>query len=97
VADEATLALALDGCVLADRSRLARLRATGHDILDLLHRLGTQDLAVLPVGEGKPTVLTSPKGRIVERLFVHRVAVREVVLIGGAGRVDAVLAQMVAG
>lgn len=78
----------------ADLSDLARLRATGADILDLLHRLSTQDLKSLAVGEGRPTVLTSPKGRIVERLFVHRIAEREVLIVGGAGREQAILEHL---
>lgn len=89
-----TLALALESCVLADRSGLGRLRATGRDILDLLNRLGTQDLRELPVGSGAPTVLTSAKGRIVERLFVHRLAERELLLVAGPGRSGGVLAHV---
>lgn len=89
-----SLELALESCVLADRTDLARLRATGRDILGLLHRLSTQDVNALPVGRGAPTVLTSAKGRIVERVFLHRVADREVLLVAGAGRADAVLAHL---
>jgi folate-binding protein YgfZ len=79
------------GPLLADRSGLARLRGVGKDLLGLLHRLTTQDLAALPVGAGLPAVLTSPKGRIVERLFVHRAAEREVFVVAGEGRAAAIL------
>lgn len=75
-----------------DRSDLARLRASGKDVLDLLHRLSTQDLKGLPVGSGAATVLTSPKGRIVERLFVHRLADRDVRIV--AGDAERVLAHL---
>jgi folate-binding protein YgfZ len=78
----------------ADVSARARLVGTGKDLLDLLHRLSTQDLRGLPVGRGLPTVLTSPKGRIVERLFVHRIAEREVLLSGGDDRAGAILAHL---
>ncbi len=77
-----------------DASGRARLSGTGKDLLDLLNRLSTQDLRDLPVGRGLPTVLTNPKGRIVERLFVHRIAEREVLLVGGEDRAGAILAHL---
>lgn len=75
----------------AEVSDRARLLGTGKDLLDLLHRLSTQELSILGIGEGRPTVLTSAKGRIVERLFVHRLAEREVLLVGGERRAEAIL------
>ena len=57
--------------------------AEGPDLLDLLQRLSTGDIGGLAAGEGRPTVLTSPKGRIVERLFVHHLGDRGVLLAGG--------------
>ena len=47
-----------------------RLRAIGRDRLDLLHRMSTNDLAALAVGEARPTVLTTPIARIVDQLWV---------------------------
>jgi folate-binding protein YgfZ len=44
----------------------------GDDALDLLQRLSTQDLHALQPGEGAGTVLTSPKGRIIDLLGVLR-------------------------
>jgi folate-binding protein YgfZ len=82
------------GASFAEVSARARLRGTGPDLLNLLHRLSTQDLGNLPVGEGRPTVLTNPKGRIVERLFVHRLAERDVLLVGGDGRAPSILAHL---
>ena len=58
-------------CAVADRSDLGRLVATGPDLLGLLHRLSTGDVKDLRAGEGRQTVVTDAKGRIVERLFVH--------------------------
>lgn len=81
---------------LADRADLGRLIATGPDILGLLHRLSTGDVEGLRPGEGKETVLTSAKGRIVERLFVHHLGDAGVLLVagtGGAPRVQAHLAK----
>jgi folate-binding protein YgfZ len=70
-------------CAVADRSELSRLIATGPDLLGLLHRLSTGDVKDLRPGEGKETVITSAKGRIVERLFVHHLGEDGVLLIGG--------------
>jgi len=82
---------ALSTCALAERSDLGRSLATGPDILDLLHRLTTADLGSLAPSDGKPAVLTTPKGRIVQRLFVHRLDTGTGVLMvsgpGGAERV----------
>ncbi len=58
--------------VLYDRSDAGRLRMTGADVQDLLHRLSTQDLRGLHPGGGAATVLTSDKGRILDLLTVLR-------------------------
>jgi folate-binding protein YgfZ len=80
--------------MLADLAGFTRLRASGPDLLGLLHRLSTQDLEGLAVGSGAPTVLTSAKGRIVERLFVHRAGEHDVWLCAGPGSADRVLAHL---
>lgn len=90
----AELAAALGACAVADRSNLTRLRAGGKDALDLLHRLGTADLSALPPGGGKPTVLTSPKGRIVERIFVHGLGAEGLLLVAGPGAAPRVAAHV---
>jgi len=82
---EAELRCALDSCALVDRSDDSRLLATGPDFLGLLHRLSTGDVASLVEGQGKPTVLTTPKGRIVERLYVHHLGEAGVLAVGGPG------------
>jgi folate-binding protein YgfZ len=87
----AELDAALSACALADASHLSRLLAEGPDYLELLHRLSTGDVASLAPGQGRPTVLATPKGRIVERLFVHCLAPGRVLSVGGAGRGDAVI------
>lgn len=56
---------------IADRSHFGRLRVTGEKRLDLLHRLTTNSLKDLEAGQGAETVMCTPKGRIVDRLFVH--------------------------
>jgi len=47
------------------------LRLTGRDRLDLLHRLSTNDLRKLSPGDGRPTVLSSPTGRVMALLIVY--------------------------
>jgi folate-binding protein YgfZ len=79
------LQAAFESCALVDRSRLCRLRATGPDMLDLLHRLSTGDVASLETGGCTQTVVTTPKGRIVERLFVQHLGDDGVWMIGGRG------------
>lgn len=90
------LDLASRASAVADRTELGRLIGTGPDLLALLHRLSTGDVEDLRAGEGRETVLTNAKGRIVERLFVHHLGDDGVLLVagpGGAGRVLAHLAR----
>ena len=88
------LRLALDRCALADRSDSGRVVATGPDLLGLLHRLSTGDVASLEPGDGRPTVLTTAKGRIIQRLFVQHLGPEGVLLIAGSGRAPAVRAHL---
>lgn len=88
------LAAARTACVVVDRSDLFRLAGTGPDLLDLLQRLGTGDLQGLERGHGRPTVLTSPKGRIVHRLLVHHLGEAGLLLVGGPGAPDRVLEHL---
>lgn len=76
---------ALHRVALTDRSGLGRIRGSGRDTLDLLHRLTTADLKPLRAGAGLPAVLTSPKGRIVARIFVHPQEGGDILLVGGNG------------
>lgn len=88
------LSAAFDACAFADRSELGRLVGTGKDLLALLHRLSTNDVLKLQPGEGRPTVLTNAKGRIVERLFVHHLGDDGVLLVAGPGAAPRVLAHL---
>jgi len=63
-------AAAHHGAVVVPRSHEGRLRAVGRDRLDLLHRMSTNELLNLPVGEARPTVLTTPIARMVDQLWV---------------------------
>jgi folate-binding protein YgfZ len=81
-------------CAVADRSNLGRLIATGPDLLGLLHRLSTGDLKDLRPGDGCETVITTAKGRIVERLFVCQLGDDGVLLVAGPGGAPRVLAHL---
>lgn len=74
----------LDRCALVARSGWGRLRATGKDFLDLVHRLSTGDVKDLPAGTVGETVLTTAKGRIVARLVLARPDDRETLVLCGA-------------
>jgi folate-binding protein YgfZ len=90
-AGEDELRAAFESCALADRSAdRYRLRATGPDMLDLLNRLSTAALAGLAPGAGKPTVLTTNKGRIVDYLLVFHLGEEGLLLTGAASRREAV-------
>jgi aminomethyltransferase len=52
------------------RGHEGRVRAVDRDRLDLLHRMSTNDLASLPAGQARFTVLTTPIARIVDLLWV---------------------------
>lgn len=68
---EAEYAAAHDGAVVHDASARGRLRLTGSSRLDFLHRMSTNDLRALQLGQGAATVLTTPIGRIVDRIIVY--------------------------
>jgi folate-binding protein YgfZ len=67
-ADE--FASAHSGVVVIRRSHEGRLRVTGRDRLDLLHRMSTNDVNSLKPGAAQETVLTTPIARIVDLLWV---------------------------
>ena len=63
-------AAAIDGAAIHDASYAGRVRATGEDTLDLLHRLSTNVVVSLQPGQGAPTVLTTDRGRILDLITV---------------------------
>lgn len=90
----AELRAALEDCVLADRSTWTRLIGDGPDLAGLLNRLSTNKVDALAAGDGAATVLTTSKGRIVERLFVHRIGDPDLLLVAGPGREAPVLEHL---
>jgi aminomethyltransferase len=85
----AEYAAARRGAVVVLRSHEGRLRAVGRDRLSLLDRLSTNDLAGMEVGEARPTVLTTPLGRMVDVLWVLNRG-ETVLCLTGPGRAAAV-------
>lgn len=62
---------ALQQVVLMERSHEGRLQAGGRDRFALIQRMSTNDVAAMPPGTGRPTILTNPNGRIIDRLMVY--------------------------
>ena len=61
-----------NGFTYIDHSNyFGRFELTGRDRLDLLHRMSTQDLNSLPIGMGRPSVLTTALARIIDQLVVY--------------------------
>jgi len=50
------------------------LRLTGRDVLTVLHRVSTQKLADLAIGEARPSLLCDFRGRMQHRFMVARMA-----------------------
>ncbi len=51
-----------------------RLFFTGTDTLDLLHRITTADLADMPIGESKRTIILNEKGRIEDNFLIYNIS-----------------------
>lgn len=62
---------ALEHAVLMERSHEGRLILIGRDRLAIMHRISTNDLLSIPVGEGKPTIFTNPNARVLDRATVY--------------------------
>ncbi len=58
--------------VLADRSDLGRLQIDGKDAIDLVHRLTTNDIRSLAIGQGAAAAFLTGKGRIIDLVTLHR-------------------------
>lgn len=65
--------------VLMVRSHEGRLEITGHDRLNIVQRISTNDVLGSTHGEGRPTILTTPQGRIIDRLMVYNFSEKVVV------------------
>ena len=75
--------------LVVDRSACARIQISGNDRRDLLQRLTTNDVLKIEEGRGVPTVFTTGKGRIVDRVVVHAASDGDLI-IGSAHRAQAI-------
>ena len=62
--------VAQEGAALLDRSYTGRFRVTGKDALDLLNRLSSNKVDILPPGTGAGTILPTNKGRVIDLLLL---------------------------
>lgn len=58
--------------VVMERPYFGHLHITGRDHADLLHRLTTNELRFLKTGEGQINVFANEKGRIIDRVILHK-------------------------
>jgi aminomethyltransferase len=69
----AAYAAAYEGVAFYDGGSCGRIWMRDPDAAPLLHRLSTNQIEKLAAGQGARTVLTTPIGRIIDLLTVHRV------------------------
>jgi len=79
---------ALTAAVLMDRSHEGRFAARGRDRLEVMHRISTNDLLALQIGEGCPTIFTNANARILDRATVFNRG-EQVLVLSEPGRGDA--------
>jgi folate-binding protein YgfZ len=69
---------------MIDAAAWGRLRLTGKNRVDFLHRMSTNDLLPLTIGQGAGTVFTTPIARIIDRTVVY-VRADDVLLLTSRG------------
>src|SRR5579863_5485288 len=82
-------AAAQTGCVLIDRGSEGRFEMLDRDRLALLHRMSTNDVEHLAMGQGRATVLTTALARIIDRVILYERGT-VTLTVCGAGRTKAV-------
>ncbi len=65
---------ARNAVVVMERPYFGYLKITGKDHVDLLHRLTTNELRNLQPSEGQINIFTNERGRIVDRVILHKFA-----------------------
>jgi aminomethyltransferase len=86
---ESEFRAAQTGAIIVNRNVEGRVRGVGRDRLDLLHRMSTNDINSLAVGEARQTVLTTAVARIVDAPWVLNRG-ESVLMLTGPGRATAV-------
>lgn len=84
---------ALQTAILLDRSHQGRMAAAGRDRFALPNRMSTNELLAIAPGEGRPTIFTTPNGRIIDRAVVFHDGDRAL-LVSEPGRGPALYAYL---
>lgn len=79
---------ATHAAVLMERSHEGRLIVTGRDRLEIMHRISTNDLVTIPVGEGRPTIFTNPNARVIDRAAIYALPDERALVVTEPGRGD---------
>ena len=78
-----------ENAIVADLAGRGRLRISGADAADLMHRLTTNAILDMAPGEGRPAVFATAKGRIIDLVLFHRFD-EELLCTTGEGRAGVV-------
>ncbi len=79
------LAALENGCGLVRWETAVIVEHSGPDALDLLHRLTTNELLSVAVGQARRTVLTTDRGRVVDVFLVAHVSENRLLLVSDSG------------
>ena len=69
---------------LIDRSYLSKVKLVGHDCLDLLQRISTNDLTQLTTGNSVRTILTTEKGKVLDLVSLYKMSDQSLLLLSHA-------------
>ena len=85
---------AREAAVLIDRSGEGVILLEDADRLAILHRISTNAVEALQPGEGRATILTTPIGRIIDRVVLHNLDENRTLVRTSAGRAASVAAYL---
>lgn len=83
-----------EAAVLIDRSDEGRVEIAGADRLKIVHRISTNAVETLAPGAGRATVLTTPIGRIIDRVILHNLDGERTLVRTSAGRGGSITAYL---
>lgn len=72
--------------ILLDRSHEGRILLSGKSRFELLNRMSTNKMVDFAPNQGKPTILTTPTARVIDRLEVYPHPEETLLLLTGTGR-----------
>ena len=77
-----------NGVGVFDVSHMGEFLLTGHDALDLIQRVTTNDAATLTIGRAQYSCLPNGKGGIVDDLIVYRMKEEQYLIVVNASNID---------